>query len=501
MKQTILIHLLLLTCLLVFNSCRQSENEAVIPVSGHLDYTASQIEQMLRETFRIDIKTIEVVFDYFPEWGNSHVECRAKIVFTMRPGQTRAVIHLNPAVESKEVVNSIMLNNESLDLYDEADIRNLSFANTTQVALEFQRELAENREHTLEIAYRLTTHGKHPNWGWAISDEYPWFITFAIDIVGRGNEDVFPTINSPNELARHVLVFRVHSDTAYTFLGSGLVEQQPSAGVQEWRLDTEREISSQTVMFLLLPAEDIVYEERNIAGIDVRAMAFKDDLPLNDAFSKLEVWLPQLLDRLGSFPMPRGLSIFYISGGGGMEFYGGTTTNRAPLEHEVFHMYFGCSTVNKTYRDSWLDEAINMWYERSLDPYYQPIDEAFRSDMVSRFSPVALGFDGRAYDEGAQIMQAVAEKLGGRDQMIDFLSYLYRNHVFSPYTTMDFVDYLRDYSGIDMRQRFLNWLYSDGAEGTPDAAATSRIVQKHKIRMKPPESILKKYRKSTGSDR
>ena len=91
-------------------------------------------------------------------------------------------------------------------------------------------------------------------------------------------------------------------------------------------------------------------------------------------------------------------------------------------------------------------------------------------------------------------MQAVAKELGGRDQMIDFLRYLYQNYAFSPFTTMDFVDYLRDYSGIDMRQRFLNWLYSDEDSGTPDAAATYSIIQKHKVFMKPPEAILKKYR-------
>jgi hypothetical protein len=495
MKKIILLQLLLLLCISLFNSCKLGKNKEDVPIVGRLDYTSAQIEQMLNETFRIDIKGIDVIFDYFPEPGNSYVECQARVVFTMRPGQTRPVIHLNPAIESKETVSRILLNGEALDIFDEADVRNLSFANTTQVALEFQRDLAENQDHTLMMTYRLTTHGDHPNWGWSVSDDYPWFITFAIDIVGRGNEDVFPTINSPDELARHVLVFRVHSDTAYTCLGSGWVQQIPSANVQEWRLDTELEVASYTVMFLVLPAEDVVYEERNIAGIDVRVMAFIDDLPIEDAFIKLEVWLPELINRLGPFPMPRGLSVFLISGGGGMEFFGGTTTNIGPLEHEVFHMYYGCSTVNKTYRDSWLDEAITVWYQRSVDPNYPAIENSFQSDIVSRYSPVTGRFDIRAYDEGARIIQAVAEELGGRDPMIAFLRYLYQNYAFSPFTTMDFVDYVRYYSGVDMRQRFLNWLYTDGASGTPDAAATYRIIQEHKPIMKPPESILKKYRR------
>ncbi len=494
MKPIILIPLIVLLCISSFNSCKLGKTEQDVN-SGRLDYTSAQIEQMLRETFRIDIKTIEVIFDYFPEWGNSYVECQAKVVFMMRAGQTRPVIHLDPAIESKEIVTNIQLNDETLDIFDEADVRVRLIGNTTQEALEFQRDLAENREHTLEMTYRLTTHGDHPYWGWSISDEYPWFITFAIDIVGRGNEDVFPTINSPNELARHILVFRVHSDTAYTCMGSGWVQQILAANVQEWRLDTEQEVASYTVMFLVLPAEDVVYAERTIAGVDVRVMAFVDDIPVNEAFTKLISWLPELIDRFGPFPMPRGLSVFLISKGGGMEFYGGTTTNIGPLNHEVFHMYYGCSIINKTYRDSWLDEAINRWYEKSVDPNYPPIEDSYQSDIVIRFSPVAVGFDARAFDEGARIIQAVAKELGGRSQMIAFLRYLYQNYVFSPFTTMDFVDYLRNFSGVDMRQRFLNWLYTRGASGTPDASSTYRTIKKHKVIMKPPESILKKYRR------
>ena len=68
--------------------------------------------------------------------------------------------------------------------------------------------------------------------------------------------------------------------------------------------------------------------------------------------------------------MPRGLSVVLTQGGGGMEYYGATITSLRALRHEVFHMYYGCSTVATTYRDSWWDEAINMWYELSADPSF-----------------------------------------------------------------------------------------------------------------------------------
>ena len=133
--------------------------------------------------------------------------------------------------------------------------------------------------------------------------------------------------------------------------------------------------------------------------------------------------------------MPRGISIVLTQGGGGMEYYGGTITSLAALRHEVFHMYFGCSTVATTYRDSWWDEAINMWYELSANPAFAPIEPGFRSGIVGARTPVTVGFDRRAYDEGARIIQAVAEEMGGREQAVAFFSHLHRTRFFDPFTT------------------------------------------------------------------
>lgn len=62
-------------------------------------------------------------------------------------------------------------------------------------------------------------------------------------------------------------------------------------------------------------------------------------------------------------------------GSWGMEYFGGTISGLGPLLHEVFHMYFGCSLVANTYRDSWWDEAINMWYGHP----YQGVVEIFNA--------------------------------------------------------------------------------------------------------------------------
>ncbi|MCP4155898.1 MAG: M1 family metallopeptidase, partial [bacterium] len=345
------------------------------------------------------------------------------------------------------------------------------------------------------------------------------------DVIGDGNEEWFPTLNTPHELARHRLTFRVHSEKEYRFLGSGLVVQTgneapgttkttapfsgPTTGlaggtVQEWSLDTEREIASYTVMFMAMPADLVDYEEATVEGVDLRIMAYKDisyDSGIGAVKYALINWLAELKRELGPFPMERGLSIF-VTGvdGGGMEYFGATQTSVEALMHEVLHMYFGCSTVNKTYRDTWLDEAIVEWYDISKVPDVVPIDDTYRSDIVSGRTPTSIGFDGRAYKEGTGIMLAVSTELGGREQMMGFLRYLHENYSYAPFNTFDFLQYLRDYSGIDMEDKFLNWLY-DGRRDYSPASVTSGSLstnspplshQRKKPNLKPSLKLLKK---------
>ena len=59
-------------------------------------------------------------------------------------------------------------------------------------------------------------------------------------------------------------------------------------------------------------------------------------------------------------------------------------------------------------------------------------------------------------------MQAIADRLGGTDRMTEFLRYVVGRATFAPFTTFEFVGFLQDYSGLDMRAQFLSWLYNGG---------------------------------------
>ena len=445
---------------------------ASVPLPAAADEPA-----LLDAAFRVDVERIEVVFDLYP--SELRVEARAAVSFRMRPGQTRALVHFEPARAATGV--SMRLDGEDLDPRAEDDVRFFSFAGSAQVSVELLRTLAPGTLHRLEAAYPLP-----------LTDSIGRFYANVNDIEGRGNETIFPSINTPHELAHHVLVFRVHAAEPYLLVGSGFLTARAAGDVQEWVLHSEREVASYTVMFHLAPARSSLLAERRIRDIDVRILAPLGGVTAEEAFAQLDPWLAELQTALGPFPMPRGLAVVLTQSGGGMEYYGATTTSLRALRHEVFHMYFGCSTVARTYRDSWWDEAINMWYERSVDPAFAPIPEGFRSDIVSGRSAVAVGFDRRAYEEGARVVQAAAAGMGSRERMVLFLRDLHGRRSFDPFGTWDLADEIESSSGVPFHDRFGSWLYS--APGAAAAAAGPHDWL-HRVDMSPPEAALRLHRR------
>jgi hypothetical protein len=388
----------------------------------------------------------------------------------MRPGQSRPIFHFEPAQSAPDV--AVQLDGEPLDLANAHDARFFTFRGSGQTSLELQRDLPRGQTHRLEA-----------RWSFALADSGGRFFADVNDIDGNGNEVHFPTLNTPHELARHVIVFRVHAPGRYLMVGSGLVTPRESPDAQEWLLDTEREVASYTVMFQLAPATSHTVSQKRLAGVDVRVLAPNGGVTSEQAFPLLDPWLRELQRELGPFPMPRGLSVVLTQSGGGMEYYGATTTSLAALQHEVFHMYFGCSTVARTYRDSWWDEAIDMWYDLSSRAAVVAIPDGFRSGIVNDRSAIAKGFDTRAYREGASIFQAVAVDLGGRERMVRFLRHLHERRSFDPLTTWQLADEIQAWSGVSFHERFRSWLYQ-GPEAT--SAARSEWDWLHRVDMSLP---------------
>jgi hypothetical protein len=292
--------------------------------------------------------------------------------------------------------------------------------------------------------------------------------------MGRGNEQKFPTINTPHELARHQLTFRVHGGKPYEMVGSGVLTSSTAGDVQTWTLDTLRPISSYTVLFVLMPKADVDAEERVISGVPVKIMTYKGTAALADAFGILTTWLPQLAADFGPFPAP-GIGVFLVRSGG-MEYYGGTITEVSALKHEIYHNYFGCSVIARTYRDSFWDEGFASWYvDYNKGTNVTPTADDFYSNVVSGRTPIAVGWDERAYEVGRKILQYVATKSGGAQTVTGFMKQLYTLHLFSPFNAMEMADYLKAYCGLDIHSQLLRWIYSNENGPAAPQSATQKV--------------------------
>ena len=459
-------------------------------LAGFAPLTAGE-DALLDAIFRIDIKTVQAVLTFNP--SDNSVDGTGTLFFRMRPGQTRPVFHFKPLASGELTSYTFRLDGESWDVdasnpaAGPAILKVLAIPGTTQKSIEVERELDPALDHVMSLIYHIR-----------LSPGYPRFSSLVDDIAGQGNETVFPTLNTPGELARHMITFRVAGAAPYRCLGSGWVQK---TGGQEWQLDTEREVASYTVMYALLPEADTVSEERMVNGIPVRLLAYAGGASVSQAWTQITGALVDFVTWYGTFPMPRGLSVFLIGGGGGMEYFGATIAGVGALRHEIHHMYFATSTVAKTYRDSWFDEAVTAWAVDNARNI-APIAEDYRSNIVSGRTPWAVGFDTRAYNRGAQIFGALAAKAGSAANLTLFLSNLYRKHAFAPFTTLELAEYFREFTGIDVRPDFLNWLYNGKAPAFAEAQAAgseaSALVTKD-VDPTPPDLILAKYGLSSGS--
>ena len=416
-----------------------------------------EAEAALRDAaFRIDLSRVDVTLDLDPKKGTLSGRCR--LTFRMRPGQTRPLFHFAPPIRRgsvKDVLTAVRLNGRPID-YMGAELCEVRFPGSWQPAFEVGSELAPEVEHELEVCWRLRdlyelrTAGR--------------FHCEVDDTAGVGNERLWPTINAPGELARHQIRLRIHDRRNYTVIASGRttrVEPAPGSNqgdVQVFLIDSGREIASYTLMIVALPASDVQVERFEVAGIPIRIVSDQSASRIASARSTIERTLPRLIHDFGPYPAPS-LQVFLTDWDEGMEYYGGAVTGIDALEHELVHLYWGTSAVGRSWRDTWLDEAIAVWWAEPDE--FEPLPNGFASNLVSGRSPIEPGFDLRAYDEGAAVIAEIADVLGGRQAMLRLLKEIHARRSFKPFSTREFLgDLLGAAKSEDLDERMERWLFA-----------------------------------------
>jgi hypothetical protein len=410
----------------------------------------------LAPAFRIDVSSVDVTYDFWPR--DSRVVGGATVRFQMRPGQTHPLFDLNPLRRSNEsersMITSLELDGEELDPYDDSDLRRVRPAPGAEPGFEIQRGLSSDGEHTLRAT-------------WSMPKPVPphaddWFFANYDDTEGPNDETeaLWPTISSPEDLIRHTIHLRVHSTRPYTAIGSGSVRKHPGeAGVQAWDIDTKRPVASHTVFFAAVPSGRFRIDRFRASGVAVKIVSNPGAAVVERARSVTRRAIAQLIDDLGPFPVP-GVQVLLTRWPSGMEYYGATRTGLGSLEHELGHMYFGVTAVNRTWRDTWFDESAVAWWEDHDS--LAPVGARFRSAMGAGRPSAAPGFDESAYGAGARVMEAIARALGGDPEMMAFLADLHARRAFQPFTTEDFIDDVLAAQDTIDREQLDRWLLSSG---------------------------------------
>ena len=191
------------------------------------------------------------------------------------------------------------------------------------------------------------------------------------------------------------------------------------------------------MFFAAVPSKDVRADRLTVGDVDVTITSSRGRPAVERARSIARRTITRLTRDFGPFPMPR-MEILLTDWESGMEYYGATRTGLWSLEHELGHMHFGVTVVNRTWRDTWLDESAVVWWERHRA--LEPVKRRFRSAIGGGRPAAAPGFDEAAYGAGARVLEAIATALGGDRVMLAFLARLHARRKFDPFTTDEFID-------------------------------------------------------------
>jgi hypothetical protein len=70
--------------------------------------------------------------------------------------------------------------------------------------------------------------------------------------------------------------------------------------------------------------------------------------------------------------------------------------------------------------------------------------------------------------------------------MTDFLRYVVDRYTFAPFTTLEFAGFLKDYSGVDLRAQFVDWLYNGREPSSAAGDALPARADRKTLELDPP---------------
>jgi hypothetical protein len=163
--------------------------------------------------------------------------------------------------------------------------------------------------------------------------------------------------------------------------------------------------------------------------------------------------------------------IAYGAGFGGMEHAGATMTSFGALDHEMLHCYFAKGVMPADGNSGWIDEAIASWRDNG---YYTSPTPGVPANLAGR-SIYARNTNNQAYAHGRAFLAHLDYLMQDKGGLKPFLRGYFQTYKKTLITTDHFINNLEFFSGLELKQLFLDNVYT----ATPEKGTVETENPKH----------------------
>ncbi len=312
-----------------------------------------------------------------------------------------------------------------------------------------RKVLPAGGEHVLEMAYPLeqpASPGSIPiGWG---KGRLSWDFWMSDLNPGRYLEQWFPS-GFVHDRFPFTLELEVKGlETEHELVTNAEVEE---SGPGRWRLRFPAHYTPLSPMLVLVPAEEVEREVREVVLRDGRRITVdlcrRKEAPgsLDSLHEHIARDLQAFTDSTGPWAHGGRCTVYQWTGDRSMEYDGATTSSLGALSHEIFHSWYGRGVRPASQNDGWIDEAWTTWMTSPrrrggrLAPEDPPVVLA-SADPWNRVTP------GASYGAGARLFSRLARGLG-EEALLRAMAAFFQERSPEPVTTKDLEEHLAEAAG------------------------------------------------------
>ncbi|NUP10235.1 MAG: hypothetical protein HOW73_29650 [Polyangiaceae bacterium] len=257
----------------------------------------------------------------------------------------------------------------------------------------------------------------------------------------------------------------------HTLVTNGAVEERSET---HWFILYPETFTSLSPMLVLRPSGDVAAHETEIALHPNHSIALRlfkdaaDPTELADLVPEIEADVQSFVESTGPWVHEDVLTVI-VDPDFAMEYDGAAITGLYPLQHELFHSWYGRGIKPARDTDGWVDEAWNIYWTEPGGPNPPPLGGGEPPNVLCDDNPWSRKTPLDAYDAGARVFSTLAVILG-EEQLHEAMRQFYLDHIGGLFTTRELEQHLYCVSqDPEVTRLFHRFVYGYGDEPTePD---------------------------------